>query len=377
MYEQSLSGVDTEVGYELLKGMIGYVGGYYFDSRDATAVLGPKARITYDLSLSGNRKILGVFDNIGFEVGITRDNPRGVVWHLSANFRIGLGSSKPSELTGVSRHMVDLVRRDVDIVAVEENIKEERPCQNKDGSILNIKEVRNQIEFQQAVNDPKTHIIYNISGENLVIRQVPNKLVINEITPLIVAIAKTSNTDFLTTMVEQQRDLLVDQVEEGLIENNLEIDQTVQNAQPESSNNFLASQSELEGNDLNHIQEIINLRQSQNLMLENQENSQSLIVAHNSREHQDVRALDADSFIDNINMTHSIIVHAENKDEELKNNSLAKSELLQEEMDEDHGEQPIVKKNNLQDDKPLDQLDFILLENQEIEQSLDNSFEII
>jgi hypothetical protein len=118
---KALSGVDAEVGYEFidsLDNLIGYVGGYYFTADDTRTVCGPKIRLTYDYSLE-NSRILGVFDKVGFEVGIEADAPRGVVGYAKINFRIGWVFAKKVALKGLSRHMVDQVRRDIDIVSAE------------------------------------------------------------------------------------------------------------------------------------------------------------------------------------------------------------------------------------------------------------------
>ncbi|MBU0744122.1 MAG: hypothetical protein KKE11_01965, partial [Gammaproteobacteria bacterium] len=68
-------------------------------------------------ALENGKKILGIFDKLGLEAGVQRDKPRGTTWYLSANFRIGAMPGKNSDLDGVARHMVDLVRRDVDLVS--------------------------------------------------------------------------------------------------------------------------------------------------------------------------------------------------------------------------------------------------------------------
>lgn len=119
-YEKAMQGIDAQVGYELIKGLTGYVGGYYFKASDTNSVTGPKARLTYDWSLDNGKRILSIFDKIGLEVGAQRDQVRGTLGYVSANIRIGLMPEKNSSLQGVARHMVDLVRRDVDVVLKED-----------------------------------------------------------------------------------------------------------------------------------------------------------------------------------------------------------------------------------------------------------------
>ncbi|EKE01812.1 MAG: hypothetical protein ACD_21C00049G0002 [uncultured bacterium] len=112
-----MPGVDAEVGYELRDGLVGYVGGYYFGANNVSTVCGPRARVTYDWSLASGRRILGVFDKVGLEAGVQNDKPRGTIAYLSANVRVGWLPQKHEVLQGVSRHMVDPVRRDIDIVS--------------------------------------------------------------------------------------------------------------------------------------------------------------------------------------------------------------------------------------------------------------------
>jgi hypothetical protein len=114
--------VDLELGYEVIKGLVGYVGGYYFDAKDAHTIAGPRARFTYDFTRDNGKRILDIFDKVGIEARIQRDKPRDIVGYVGINLRIGL-TSKENNLEGVARHMVDLVRRDVDIVAKDESRK--------------------------------------------------------------------------------------------------------------------------------------------------------------------------------------------------------------------------------------------------------------
>ena len=117
--EKAMGGSDAEVGYEIIKGLTAYAGGYYFKATDMPTVFGPKARLTYDYSLNDGKRILGVFDKLGLETGIQRDKPRGTVGYVGLNFRVGMAPHKSSSLQGVSRHMTDLVRRDIDVVTAE------------------------------------------------------------------------------------------------------------------------------------------------------------------------------------------------------------------------------------------------------------------
>lgn len=105
--EKAMAGTDAEIGYEFIEGLVGYAGGYYFGGSDVPTVSGPRARLTYDLSLKNNGRVLGIFDKVGLETGVQHDKPRGTVWYLSANVRVGWLPDKKSALEGVSHHMVD------------------------------------------------------------------------------------------------------------------------------------------------------------------------------------------------------------------------------------------------------------------------------
>lgn len=122
-YEKAMGGADAEIGYELLNGLVAYVGGYYFKASGVDSMIGPKAKLAYDWRLCDGHKILGIFDKIGLEVGVHSDKPRGTIWHVGANFRIGLLPNSNTNLPGVARHMVDVVRRDVDIIATDTSSK--------------------------------------------------------------------------------------------------------------------------------------------------------------------------------------------------------------------------------------------------------------
>ncbi|MBU0744895.1 MAG: inverse autotransporter beta domain-containing protein, partial [Gammaproteobacteria bacterium] len=50
-YEKAMGGADVEFGYEFTKGLVGYVGGYYFGSQDVNTIYGPKAKLNYDFAL--------------------------------------------------------------------------------------------------------------------------------------------------------------------------------------------------------------------------------------------------------------------------------------------------------------------------------------
>jgi hypothetical protein len=143
--EVAASGGDLQIGYELTKGLTAYVGGYYFrtPSYDMRNIAGPKAKITYDFSLDKGQRILGMFNKIGVEAGIQHDKPRGTAGYVSLNLRVGV-TPTTANLEGVSRHMVDLIHRDVDIVSVKGVVnKDKLAIKDRDGKPIKLVKLGN------------------------------------------------------------------------------------------------------------------------------------------------------------------------------------------------------------------------------------------
>ena len=115
--EIALPGGDIELGYEVTKGFIGYIGGYYFDKQHAKTIYGPQVRLVYNWEFTRNKRILGVFDKLSLEAGLRRDEPRGTNLYLRVNLMIGLTPEKRTP-EGVARHMVDLIQRDAVVLQV-------------------------------------------------------------------------------------------------------------------------------------------------------------------------------------------------------------------------------------------------------------------
>ncbi|CAL7964042.1 Protein translocase subunit SecA (modular protein) [Gammaproteobacteria bacterium] len=115
-YDKALPGVDAELGYAITDNLTSYAGGYYFNTKDADPIAGPKIRLTYDYQKPVGH-ILGVLDGVSVEVGVQHDAARGNSAYLGIKFKVGLTNfKKNSNLPGFERHMVELVRRDPDIV---------------------------------------------------------------------------------------------------------------------------------------------------------------------------------------------------------------------------------------------------------------------
>ncbi|HJZ23914.1 MAG TPA: inverse autotransporter beta domain-containing protein [Candidatus Babeliales bacterium] len=129
LYEKALYGFDAELGYAITDNLTAYAGGYYFTAANADVIAGPKINLTYEYKRSTGR-ILGVLDGISIEAGAGHDKPRGNTAYIGIKFKIGLTNlDKNSNVSGFERHMVELVRRDPDIVVkniLEQQVKKSR-----------------------------------------------------------------------------------------------------------------------------------------------------------------------------------------------------------------------------------------------------------
>ena len=118
-YDEALFGVDAELGYAITDKLTSYIGGYYFSAKGSDPIVGPKIRLTYDYQKTTGR-ILGVLDGISIEAGAQHDTQRRNSAYVGIKFKMGLTNlKKNSNVSGFERHMVELVRRDPDIVTVQ------------------------------------------------------------------------------------------------------------------------------------------------------------------------------------------------------------------------------------------------------------------
>lgn len=113
-------GFDAELGYEFVPGLVGYAGGYYFKATGLPEVTGPRVSLSYNLlNREGKGWLKGIgVEGLGVEFGVQHDTPRGWMGYANVKLKLGLAGTN-SRLEGLSRHMVDLPRRDVDIVVVD------------------------------------------------------------------------------------------------------------------------------------------------------------------------------------------------------------------------------------------------------------------
>ncbi len=125
-FEQSMSGVDFEVGGKLpalaYPEIRGYVGGFYFDAEKVDKVTGPSARLEVRFP-----DLFG-WDGSLFELGgeIRDDSVRDTDYYFTARLRIPFGTGSfalpTSSLTALEKRMTERVQRDPDVVVgVETN----------------------------------------------------------------------------------------------------------------------------------------------------------------------------------------------------------------------------------------------------------------
>ncbi|MEE9451146.1 MAG: inverse autotransporter beta domain-containing protein, partial [Gammaproteobacteria bacterium] len=151
-FEKSMGGFDIEVGYEILPGFTAFAGGYVFTASEIDSVVGPRVRATYDwTNVEKGQKILGIFDKISFETEARNDQLRGTSWYGGIRFSVGLG--KLPKLQGAARHMLDPVRRDIDLVTTGYHLDPELIRS------LTIAEVRNWDELTDANRNEKINAI--------------------------------------------------------------------------------------------------------------------------------------------------------------------------------------------------------------------------
>ncbi|CAL7962474.1 hypothetical protein GAMM_30050 [Gammaproteobacteria bacterium] len=166
-YEQAVSGVDVELGCMVIDNLTTYMGGYYFSSKDTDTVVGSRIRLIYDVKPTAKR-ILGVLDKISIEVGAQHDKLRSNTAYIGVKFKIGLSNfQKSSYIFGFESHMVDLIRRDMDIVVANKRTPERieeivetipmRPQQSEEGILSENdtqQDVKNKFEACVKKNHP-------------------------------------------------------------------------------------------------------------------------------------------------------------------------------------------------------------------------------
>lgn len=125
-YLIALSGLDARIGKELSKNLTLFAGGYYFRNQEIRSIYGPKLSLIYDWPIDV------FFDKIILDTSLQYDKVRGIYCSLGVAARIGL-SPKQYPLTGVSRHMLDSVLKEQNLITTLK--QETEPIVKKDKKI--------------------------------------------------------------------------------------------------------------------------------------------------------------------------------------------------------------------------------------------------
>lgn len=173
--EKVMPGIDAEVGREIpaVPNLTAYLGGYYFHTKDVPTVVGPRARLTYDIDgLLGMQS--RVFNNVSLQAMVQHDNIRATTWY--AGVRVGIGASNTkSKHSGLEKHMMDYVQRDVDVVSAGNTSAPKHILTNPDGTPVTASVVGNSTDLEKAINGVNGHagaqvivVNGNISGLNTI-----------------------------------------------------------------------------------------------------------------------------------------------------------------------------------------------------------------
>lgn len=150
--ENALPGVDAEIGRTLVDGLTVYGGGYYFHEANTRTLAGPKARAEYVFYAEPNHKILGLFDRVAVEGLVTNDAVRGINYYGGLTVGMSWGNTNANlNLKGTERHMVDRIRRDLDVVTDSDAEEVNLP--------MNIRDVNTLDDFNEALVDDKADVI--------------------------------------------------------------------------------------------------------------------------------------------------------------------------------------------------------------------------
>lgn len=113
--EKALDGWDIEAGVEVFKGLRGFGGYYKFTAPNSEDVMGPKARIEWNIGDSFNKDTKW---KISLNAEITDDKVRGTNAWGGIRLRIPFGGkhAKSSSNSRLMNRMTETIRRDVDVV---------------------------------------------------------------------------------------------------------------------------------------------------------------------------------------------------------------------------------------------------------------------
>ncbi len=103
--ERSMGGWDAETGYDIWRGLRGYVGMYVFSAKRVTTAIGPNLRLEYN--------IRNKFGKIVLITNWRDDALSGSVWYAGARLDVTLGKLPPN--VGLERKMTSFIRRDLNV----------------------------------------------------------------------------------------------------------------------------------------------------------------------------------------------------------------------------------------------------------------------
>ncbi len=157
-HEVALPGVDAEVGYyDLWRGLALYGGGYFFRYGSAPTVTGPKARAEYNWFPHNHHRLLWLFNRVSLESEVRYDKPNGTTWYGGIRLTTNLLPNSSYRLQGVSRHMIDPIRRRMETTTV--SYHDDLRYLYMNGHIANVKYVSNADAVQAAAADSNIDII--------------------------------------------------------------------------------------------------------------------------------------------------------------------------------------------------------------------------
>lgn len=156
--EAAYPGIDLEVGYEWIRGLTFYTGGYYYARSSFPTIVGPLGRLRYIYEPPRNSRFLKALDSITLETQVQYDRPRGTTWYGGLRFSWNLGCTNSSSLSRVARHMIEPPLRDIDVVS-QSSPSSFQSFPNSAGSPLQVATVRSKREFEEAIQDPEANLI--------------------------------------------------------------------------------------------------------------------------------------------------------------------------------------------------------------------------
>ncbi|NGX30898.1 MAG: Invasin [Chlamydiae bacterium] len=161
--EVALYGFDGEIGYEVIHGVSFFVGGFYFNRKNTSKIMGPQGRIEVIIDINKNNRF-SVVDRIHLEAGVTHDHVRKSRAYAGIRLSWDLGEKGKSRPTGLHKRMTEYVRRDFNIVTAPNNAPFQR-LNHPDGSPYTVIVAKNRQELDIAIgNNPNIVALDGASG---------------------------------------------------------------------------------------------------------------------------------------------------------------------------------------------------------------------